>query len=86
MKKIEPTVGYSIGVVERDVGIRSATLRIWERRYGFPQPVRADSGDRVYPVDQLERLRLIRRLMNHGLRPGAIVAMPQEKLRRLLEA
>lgn len=86
MKNIKPTVGYSIGAVERDVGIRSATLRIWERRYGFPKPVRADSGDRVYPEDQLEQLRLIRRLMNHGFRPGAVVAMPQEELHRLLEA
>ena len=29
---------FSIGKVERDTGIARDTLRIWERRYGFPEP------------------------------------------------
>lgn len=85
MTKKIPANGHSIGGVERDVGIRSATLRIWERRYGFPKPVRAESGDRVYPEEQLVRLRLVRRLMNHGYRPGAVVALSEEQLLALLD-
>lgn len=34
-------VGVSIRTVERETGISQDTLRIWERRYGFPQPGRA---------------------------------------------
>jgi methanogenic corrinoid protein MtbC1 len=62
----------SITEVERQTGIRPATLRMWERRYGFPQPLRDRHGDRVYPLNQVERLHAARRLMAQGLRPGKI--------------
>lgn len=64
----------SISDVERLTGIRQATLRIWEKRYGFPQPLRDRHGDRVYPASQVERLHAVKRLMNQGLRPGRILA------------
>lgn len=60
--------------VERLTGIRQATLRMWEKRYGFPQPLRDRHGDRVYPPAQVERLHAARRLMDQGLRPGKIFA------------
>lgn len=66
----------SIATVERDTGLSKDTLRVWERRYGFPQPLRDDNGERVYPADQLEKLRVIRRLMDSGVRPGQVVAEP----------
>jgi hypothetical protein len=53
-----------------DTGIGKETLRVWERRYGFPQPLRDAFGERVYPADQVARLRLIKRLMDKGGRPG----------------
>jgi DNA-binding transcriptional MerR regulator/methylmalonyl-CoA mutase cobalamin-binding subunit len=65
----------AIGSVERDTGLSKDTLRVWERRYGFPQPLRDATGERVYPVDQVERLRLIARLVNAGQRPGQVVAL-----------
>lgn len=58
--------------VERQTGIRQATLRMWEKRYGFPQPLRDRHGDRVYPASQVERLHAVRRLMDQGVRPGKI--------------
>ena len=30
----------SIAAVERDTGLSKDTLRVWERRYGFPAPQR----------------------------------------------
>jgi methanogenic corrinoid protein MtbC1 len=58
--------------VERQTGIRPATLRMWEKRYGFPQPLRDRHGDRVYPLNQVERLRAARHLIAQGIRPGKI--------------
>lgn len=58
--------------VERQTGIRQATLRIWEKRYGFPRPLRDRHGVRVYPLAQVERLHVVRRLIDQGLRPGKI--------------
>ncbi len=74
-----------IGAVERDSGIARDTLRIWERRYGFPEPLRNDKGERMYPEGQLRRLQRIRRLLDQGLRPGKVVALDDADL-DLLEA
>jgi len=35
-----PDVCYNISAVERDTGLSKDTLRVWERRYGFPKPLR----------------------------------------------
>lgn len=75
---------YSIAAVERDTGLSKDTLRVWERRYGFPQPGRDGAGDRSYPADQVERLRTIRRLMDAGHRPGRIVGLELAALQSLL--
>jgi DNA-binding transcriptional MerR regulator/methylmalonyl-CoA mutase cobalamin-binding subunit len=75
----------SIAAVERDTGIGKDTLRVWERRYHFPVPIRDDKGERLYPADQVERLRTLRRLIDLGHRPGRIVGASDGELSRLLE-
>ena len=60
--------------VERLTGIRQGTLRMWERRYGLPQPARDRNGKRVYPPEQVAQLQAVRRLMDEGVRPGRIFA------------
>ena len=76
-------MSVSIAAVERDTGIGKDTLRIWERRYGFPTPGRDAFGERSYPFEQVEKLRVIKRLLDQGHRPGRIVALPMETLMRL---
>ena len=73
-ESIEGVAGHSIAAVERDTGLQKDTLRVWERRYGFPQPLRDANGERVYPPEQLARLRQIKRLIDQGMRPGKVVA------------
>jgi MerR family transcriptional regulator, light-induced transcriptional regulator len=73
----------SIGAVERDTGIARDTLRVWERRYGFPVPSRNDRGERVYPAAQLKKLQKIRRLIDQGMRPGKIVALSDDEINQL---
>lgn len=73
----------NIGAVERDTGLGKDTLRVWERRYGFPQPTRDEKGERLYPAPQVDRLRLIKRLMDQGFRPGRLVVSSDEELARL---
>jgi len=76
------TVGLlGITAVEQETGLSKDTLRVWERRYGFPQPERDAHGERAYPTDQVEVLRRIRRLMDQGARPGRIFAGGLEALR-----
>jgi DNA-binding transcriptional MerR regulator len=73
----------SISAVERDTGLAKDTLRVWERRYGFPEPLRDANGERVYPVKQVEKLRLIKRLMDRGHRPGKIMGHSLDELLEL---
>ncbi|NBW47360.1 MAG: MerR family transcriptional regulator, partial [Betaproteobacteria bacterium] len=65
----DPSNALSIASVERDTGLSKDTLRVWERRYGFPQPTRDALGERAYPLEQVERLRLVKRLLDAGHRP-----------------
>jgi DNA-binding transcriptional MerR regulator/methylmalonyl-CoA mutase cobalamin-binding subunit len=74
---------YSIGVVERDTGIGRDTLRVWERRYGFPEPVRNEKGERKYSEMQLRRLQRIRRLLDRGMRPGKLLPLSEDALNKL---
>ena len=77
------TPSFNIAAVERDTGLSKDVLRMWERRYGFPVPERDLNGERLYPADQVERLRLIKRLMDQGHRPGKLISTPAEELTAL---
>lgn len=74
----------SISDVARETGLGKDTLRVWERRYGFPLPLRDALGERAYPQAQVQRLRLIKRLMDAGFRPGKVVALAPKDLLALL--
>ncbi|MES1207962.1 MAG: MerR family DNA-binding transcriptional regulator, partial [Pseudomonadota bacterium] len=41
-----PIEGLGIGAVAHMTGVDEHTLRIWERRYGFPKPERSSGGTR----------------------------------------
>lgn len=73
----------SISAVERETGISKDVLRKWESRYGFPAPLRDGHGERLYPTDQVTRLRLIKRLMDAGMRPSRLVGRSDEELQAL---
>lgn len=60
--------------MEQETGISKDTLRVWERRYGFPKPRRDAHGERAYTAEEVAELRRIRRLMDQGMRPGRIFA------------
>ncbi|HVL58853.1 MAG TPA: MerR family transcriptional regulator [Burkholderiaceae bacterium] len=83
MKRNSHSSSVPIAAVERDTGLSKDTLRVWERRYGFPSPERGPSGERLYPRDQLEKLRLLRRLLDAGHRPGKIIGLPAAQLQAL---
>lgn len=70
----------------RETGLRREQLYMWERRYGFPQPLRDQHGDRIYPSDQVEKLLLIQQLLKKGWRSGAVVPLALPALRALWTA
>jgi methylmalonyl-CoA mutase cobalamin-binding subunit len=72
-----------ISAVERDTGLSKDTLRVWERRYGFPTPVRGVQAERSYPPQQVQKLRLLKRLVDRGHRPGQVVPLELGALQEL---
>lgn len=76
---------FSIAAVERDTGLSKDTLRVWERRYGFPTPGRDAHGERAYSAEQVDKLRLVRRLLDAGRRPSQVVAASSAALAAMLE-
>jgi DNA-binding transcriptional MerR regulator len=77
-------IEYSISRVERETGISKDMLRMWERRYGFPAPVRMPNGVRTYCAADIERLIRIKKLVNLGHRPGKLIALTDEQLDAIL--
>ncbi len=77
---------HSIRVTSRRTGIELDTLRMWERRYGFPKPERSEGGSRVYSDADVESLKLISRALELGHRPGEVVGKPRTELMKLVAA
>jgi DNA-binding transcriptional MerR regulator len=61
-----------IGVVAQLTGLSRNTLLAWERRYGFPLPVRDRKGGRYYTHEQIQRLLRVKRLVDDGFKPGKV--------------
>lgn len=79
----EQALFLPIGAVERETRVSKELLRMWERRYGFPAPARDEAGDRIYSSDEVDKLKLIRQLIDRGFRPGRLMSMPTATLREL---
>lgn len=74
---------YGIAAVERETGLGKDTLRVWERRYGFPTPQRDAQGERAYSRAQLDKLRVLKRLLDAGHRPGQLMALSIDELQQV---
>ncbi len=74
----------TIGVVSRATGLSADTLRVWQKRYGFPVPQRKPSGHRLYSSADVRRLRRISVALARGHRPGQVVPLAEARLESLL--
>ncbi|GAB5601876.1 transcriptional regulator, MerR family [Thermus arciformis] len=64
---------YSIAEVEAMTGLSAEVLRQWERRYGFPKPLRTPGGHRLYRLEDVEALKTIKRWLEEGATPKAAI-------------
>jgi DICT domain-containing protein len=69
--------GLTIGDFVARTGVAEPTLRMWERRYGFPAPQRTESGHRRYSEGQAEVVDLVLVLRQSGLSLPAAIARAQ---------
>ena len=64
---------YNIGIVSRMTGIPVATLRVWERRYGFPNATRTAGGHRLCSEREVMRLRWVKARVDDGMQTGQAI-------------
>ena len=55
---------YRIGEVSTITGVPSYVLRFWEGEFASIKPRRTDSGQRLYPPADVERIRVIKDLLH----------------------
>ena len=58
--------GLTIGRLAKKVGIGIETVRFYERQGLIEPPTRTDSNYRIYPEEEVARLRFIKRAKNLG--------------------
>jgi len=75
---------WCMAAVTTRTGIGQHTLRAWERRFGFPAPLRLPSGHRRYTDEQIARLHLIGQAIALGHRAGDVVPLREDRLEDLL--
>jgi DNA-binding transcriptional MerR regulator len=71
---------YSISDLAGLTGIKTHTLRVWEKRYGLLKPQRTETNIRYYNDHDLETLRLIARLIGKGVRISKVAEMSPEEM------
>ena len=74
----------TINFVARQTGLSVQVIRVWEKRYGAVQPIRADNNRRLYTEEDVERLRLLREATQAGHAIGQIATASLEELQRLM--
>ena len=77
------TLAMPIGAVTQLTGISSHTLRKWESRYAAVEPVRTDSGRRLYTQQQVRKLIRLRDLVRQGHQIGQLSTLNEAELEAL---
>ena len=74
---------FRIGTAARLAGLSTHAVRVWERRYGVPTPVRSQGGARLYSEAEVEQLRLLKRAVDRGHSISQLVQLERAELQRL---
>lgn len=76
---------YRIGAVCRLTGISQHVLRVWEKRYGAVEPERSETDRRLYRESDVNRLSLLKALVDRGQAIGSIADLDDDELERRLQ-
>ena len=66
-KKETSSPVFNIKAVVKQTGLKPATIRSWERRYGLPSPHRSKGGHRQYSQQDVDTLIWLVDRQNEGL-------------------
>ena len=75
---------YKIKDLENLTGIKSHTIRIWEKRYRILSPDRTDTKIRTYSDSELTHLLTVSMLNRNGIKISKIAKLSQDDMNKLL--
>ena len=71
--------GLSIGELSDATGVKSVTLRAWERRHGLLKPRRSEGGHRLYRERDVARVMAIRGWLEQGVSIGRVRPLLEQR-------
>lgn len=77
----QQTNNHPISVVVRRTGLTQDILRAWEKRYAAVTPLRTPTGRRLYTEDDIDKLRLLKQLVDGGRRISDVADLTVADLR-----
>jgi DNA-binding transcriptional MerR regulator len=75
---------YNITELEKISGIKSHTIRIWEKRYNLLTPKRTPTNIRYYDEQDLKKLLMVVILYKNGMKISEIANLPIHRLQELV--
>ena len=63
---------YPIRTVSQLTGVNAITLRAWENRYALIEPIRKESGHRLYTQEHIDLINRVVGLLDRGMRIGQV--------------
>ena len=76
--------GYPIKVVSRMTGLSPHVIRVWERRYDVVSPERTSSNRRLYNEANIQKLRLLKILVDYGYNISQIADLAVNQLEKMI--
>ncbi|MCA9840399.1 MAG: MerR family transcriptional regulator, partial [Trueperaceae bacterium] len=77
---------FTIQEVEAQTQVPAATLRQWERRYGFPKPERSDNGYRLFSSFDMQQIEAMRDYIEDGMASSQAAKLVQYQLAKPLSS
>lgn len=75
-------MNYSIKYVANVTGLSEHRIRAWEKRYQLLTPERSSKGRRLYQDSDIEKLGLVKGLIDHGQKIGHIAGLSYKELEK----
>jgi len=72
---------YQINSIELLTGIKTHTIRIWEKRYNILSPKRTETNIRYYDDEDLKKIMLVVALVNKGYKISEIAKFSEQELK-----
>jgi DNA-binding transcriptional MerR regulator/methylmalonyl-CoA mutase cobalamin-binding subunit len=74
---------FTVGTVAEATGLSEHTIRAWEKRYGAVSPSRSGANRRLYSQAEVDRLKLLRSLIDRGHTIGQLARLEIRELSKL---